>query len=120
MPDAVEAKYEEKDFSVRWVVTFGIGLALMVIVSLTLVVWFFRIYGALQPRVPAASALATRGEPLPPPPRLQASPESDLSAMRAREDAVLYSYGWVDRRNGIVRIPITRAMDLLVEKGSRK
>ena len=37
--------------------------------------------------------------------------------MRAREDAVLTTYGWVDRNTGVARIPIERAMDLLVERG---
>jgi hypothetical protein len=29
---------------------------------------------------------------------------------------MLQSYGWVDRQAGIVRIPICRAMELLIEK----
>lgn len=31
--------------------------------------------------------------------------------------AVLESYGWVDRDRGVVRIPIERAIDLVVEGG---
>ena len=34
-----------------------------------------------------------------------------------KEERTLYSYGWVDERAGIVRIPIERAMDLLVQRG---
>ncbi|SRR5579862_483902 len=52
-----------------------------------------------------------------PEPRLQVAPEQDLKAMRTRDEAELHSYGWIDRRAGIVRIPIERAMDLLLEKG---
>jgi hypothetical protein len=33
------------------------------------------------------------------------------------EEKSLYSYGWVDEKAGIVRIPIERAMDLLVQRG---
>lgn len=35
----------------------------------------------------------------------------------AAQNAELNSYGWVDRSNGIVRIPIERAMDLILQRG---
>jgi len=37
--------------------------------------------------------------------------------MRAREDEILTTYGWVDRNAGIVRIPIDAAMKLTLERG---
>jgi hypothetical protein len=40
-----------------------------------------------------------------------------LKALRATEDAVLTTYGWVDKSKGIVHIPIDRAMDLLLQRG---
>jgi hypothetical protein len=52
-----------------------------------------------------------------PEPQLQKSPIPDLKAVRAAEDQVLTSYGWVDQQKGVVRIPIAQAMDLLVKKG---
>ncbi len=39
------------------------------------------------------------------------------SRWRDREAAELESYGWIDRKSGIVRIPIDRAMDLLAQRG---
>ena len=41
----------------------------------------------------------------------------DLEAFQAREEIELHSYGWVNRSSGIVRIPIERAMELLLQKG---
>jgi hypothetical protein len=41
----------------------------------------------------------------------------DLKAIRAAEDQVLNSYAWIDPEMNVVRIPIGRAMDLLVEHG---
>ena len=55
--------------------------------------------------------------PAPQFPRLQVSPPSDLNAFRAREEAELNSYGWLNKTAGVVRIPIERAMDLLLAKG---
>jgi hypothetical protein len=40
-----------------------------------------------------------------------------LKQLRATEDAILSSYGWVDRQKGIVRIPIDRAIDLVLQRG---
>ena len=54
---------------------------------------------------------------MPPEPRLQTNPREDLRALRAREDAVLNSYGWVDKTAGVVRIPIDEAIKLTVQRG---
>jgi hypothetical protein len=53
----------------------------------------------------------------PPGPRLQVSPPMDLESFRAREEAELHSYGWVNRTSGVVRIPIERAMELVLQQG---
>jgi hypothetical protein len=50
-------------------------------------------------------------------PRLQISPQADFSQFRRHEDALLNSYGWVDRDRGIARIPLDAAMDLVLKKG---
>jgi hypothetical protein len=50
-------------------------------------------------------------------PREQPDPKVDLKALREREERDLTSYGWVNRQAGIVRIPIERAMQLIVERG---
>lgn len=42
---------------------------------------------------------------------------AEMTALRAAQKAKLNSYGWIDRSNGIVRIPIDRAMDLIVQRG---
>ena len=52
----------------------------------------------------------------PAPPRKAARFRQRLE-MRAAEDAVLQSYGWVDHPAGVARIPIDRAIELLVARG---
>jgi hypothetical protein len=54
---------------------------------------------------------------IPPEPRLQVNGVADLQDFRAKEEGVLHSYGWIDRKAGSVRIPIGRAMDLLLQRG---
>jgi hypothetical protein len=53
-----------------------------------------------------------------PTPRLQMDDgNQDLVDMHQREDLLLDHYTWVDKQQGVVRIPIDRAMELIVEKG---
>ena len=54
---------------------------------------------------------------LPPEPRLQATPALDLARFRAREEERLGTYGWVDRPNGVVHVPIERAMEIVAREG---
>ena len=50
-------------------------------------------------------------------PLLQVRPSDELGAHRAAEDALLNHYQWVDTDLGIARIPVGRAMSILVERG---
>lgn len=50
------------------------------------------------------------------PPLLTNEPMA-LQEYRADQAQALTSYGWVDRNNQVVHVPISRAMDLLVERG---
>ena len=40
-----------------------------------------------------------------------------MAALRTEQIAKLNSYGWVDRSNHVVHIPIERAMDLVIQRG---
>jgi hypothetical protein len=50
---------------------------------------------------------------LPPAPREQVHPIADYQRYRAAQQAKLEAYAWVDRKGGIVQIPIERAMALV-------
>ena len=52
-----------------------------------------------------------------PDPRLETDERNQLNKESVREEGVLYSYGWADEKAGTVRIPIERAMDLIVQRG---
>ena len=45
------------------------------------------------------------------------NPREDLQRILAKQQQKLETYGWEDRQAGTVRIPIERAMDLLLQKG---
>ena len=43
-----------------------------------------------------------------------------LKELREHEQAELATYGWIDQKAGVVRVPIDRAIDLTVEEYGRK
>ena len=111
-----EHRHEERDVRLRPLITFGAGLAMFTGAVLLAMVWLFDYLTARPaPEADAPALLLETGRP-PPEPRLQVSPRHDMRLMRAEEDSMLQSYGWVDRQAGTVRIPIGRAMELLIEK----
>ena len=65
-------------------------------------------------RSPILTAVPSQAPPLP---RLQPDPVGDLNDLRQQEDQILQGYAWVDQGAGKARIPVARAMQLLVERG---
>ncbi len=55
--------------------------------------------------------------PAPPAPALQTQPFRDVMQLKAEQRAQLHSYGWIDKANGVVHIPIERAMALTLQRG---
>jgi hypothetical protein len=50
---------------------------------------------------------------------LQLAPESQqLRDLHSKEDTQLYSYGYIDRAKGAVRLPVDRAMDLVIKEAA--
>lgn len=118
-------KYEPQDVNAGTIFKYLAALLLTVFVSM-LIVW--GAYRALVSRAAREAADVSPLRPsvgriLPPVPRLQGAPgtplppQEELRQMRAEAEATLESHGWVDEKTGIARIPIERAMKLLVERG---
>jgi hypothetical protein len=113
---AAGAGHEESDLQPRVIATFGVVLAVTVIVCLVVAVWIFNFLTAREakqdvPPSPLAKIAA------PSEPRLQVAAPTDLARFRAAEEKILTTYDWADRQAGTVRIPIDRAIQLLLERG---
>ncbi len=52
-----------------------------------------------------------------PKPVLEHSEQTQYMEELKKENQVLGSYDWVDQKNGVVRIPIDRAMELVAQRG---
>ena len=110
--------HERKDADVPALFTVAFLLLLSCIVIFIVVTLMMRYLKAHEPAVTAGQANipATRLEEFPQP-RLEVKPGATLAELRAAEDADLNSYGWIDRNTGTVRIPIDRAMQLILDRG---
>jgi len=113
--------YEKSDLPAKWIFWFFVALFATGIAIHLLIRWQL---GSLSKAPPPEDSWTTprrvENRAVIPPrefPRLQISPAADMEALRVREEAELNSYGWVDRTAGVARIPINRAMDLLLQKG---
>jgi hypothetical protein len=117
MPDEQpKHSHETSDANVRSLLIFGAGLSLVVIAGLVVSRVVFRYFVGHQGLGPPASPFENV-RTLPPEPRLQVTAPMDLKQYKAAQDGVLNSYGWVDQQAGVVRIPIERAMDILLQRG---
>jgi len=112
------ATREKRDINIRKVAIYGSGMLVVICLAgvLTTVMVFKKLAGSDANEGVSPSPML-EAQPLPPEPRLQANPMLDLKKYRAAEEAELKSYGWVDRPNGVVRIPVERAMELVLERG---
>jgi hypothetical protein len=117
--------YETRDIKVRPLAVFIAGLTVVAIATYLVVYLIIRLFSAqaaeqdaqLQPVAGQVEALKPGEERLPPEPRIQADPPADLKVLRDQEDAILTTYGWVDRQGGVVRVPIGVAMQKVLEQG---
>jgi hypothetical protein len=117
-PAPTGQRHEGHDVQLGPVVISGLLLIVVTVLVFWLVGWLLNAFTARQAaRDVAPSSLAQTRPALPPEPRLQVAPSQELQELRASEEAVLQSYGWVDQAAGIVRLPMARAMELVLERG---
>jgi len=115
-----EPGFEPSDVQVPVILKFGVVLVTMMALSgLGSWVIFRLLFAEAQRADPKLSPLAvieTGDRRLGP--RLVENEAADLDSVRGNEQAVLESYDWVDRSNGVVRIPIDRAMELVAKESA--
>ena len=117
--DSIEVGHETTDAEIGPLVKFAVFLAVLCLAIAALMVGFHRYLEAREAALKQSQYPMTIGmeRPLPPPPRLQSYPFDDLRALRREEQRLLDRYEWVDRNAGLVRIPVSRAIELLAERG---
>ena len=111
--------YEPFEQRIGPVVRFTIALVAGTVLVLLLMRFAAQRFpaGAHDGSRPIHPLAASGDRELPPEPRLQEAPALDLARFRAREEERLSTYGWIDRPNGVVHIPIDRAMEIVARDG---
>lgn len=118
-PDA-SAGYEKRDASIPVLLQFGFWLAVVIVITLFGMAWAFNFFSHEAPLGQSAAPSAVvnpNTRELPPSPMLQATPHQDLVDFCQQQERNVNTYSWVDRQAGIVRIPISKAMDLILAQG---
>lgn len=118
-PHNPEISHERKDINIFQVTSFGIGLALgCIVIAFAMWAMFDFLRAREDAKNPARpSAMMQEKQKLPPEPRLQAQPKLELKDLRESEDAILNNFGWLNPDKGIVRIPVSLAIDMVAKKG---
>jgi len=102
----------------RGIVWFVATLTIVTVVCQALMWGLFAVFDkrAASNDTPRSPLAAPQGTP-PPAPNLLTNESGNLHSFRESEDKVLSTYDWVDKDKGVVRIPIDRAKELLLERG---
>lgn len=100
---------------IRFLLWLVAGTVVIVFLLWRLYFVFVAREAARQPPPPIMRPTAAQMAPLPP--LLQDHPQEDLATFRAGEDALLGSYGWVDKELGRVHVPIEEAMRMVAAQG---
>lgn len=108
-------RFESQDINATAVLFTGLGVLVVLWAVVVLIFPFFSYLKAERGIAPTTvSSQPTR---VPPEPRVQPDPRADLHEFRAREISQLNSYQWVDRKNNVISIPISRAIQILARRG---
>jgi len=131
-----ETHHETSDVDVRGILWFVVIFVVFAIVTHVFLYFLYSGFqkhfrGDIQPKrtaisVPAQMPQTPRLQPFPQKdqrgsaiPPYASTPVVDMDELRASEDAALKNPGWVDKQKGIVRIPIDRAKEIVVQRGGK-
>jgi hypothetical protein len=110
--------HEADALRIRGIFLFAVALILLAVVVHVVLGWFMAGFARREQQLSTlrpARFTNSRGQF--PAPNLQDEPSQDMQNFVTGQRKTLSNYEWADRKARIARIPIDRAMDILVEKG---
>jgi hypothetical protein len=115
--DITDTVHEHSDINVRAIIGF-MAVLTAIVLGIDVAMWgLFRVLHNYEVKNdPYVTPLANPGQP-PPEPALQLTPWADLKTFSADEHRRLTNYSWVDEKAGVARIPISKAKELLLQRG---
>lgn len=109
--------HELRDANVKnlWLIGGGLFAAVLIVLALLAGLFAFYTHHTTAPDTKASTFIVPDNTA--PGPHIQSDPHEDLLKLRASEDSVLTTYGWVNKSAGIARVPISVAMKMVLQKG---
>jgi hypothetical protein len=109
---------ESEGVRVPGLLAFAVGLVALGVVVQVVLAFAMGGFSREEARLRTSAAPHFKDEVGPfPAPRLQSDPASELAHLRQDELARLSRYGWMDKKAGVAKIPIERAMEIVAQKG---
>jgi hypothetical protein len=108
-PENPTTAFEQSDWPLRPVALIYLAIPALLLISCFVLI---AAYPNALPDVDRTMRI------MPPGPRLQTDAEGDLQKFRTDEERRLDTYYWIDKQNGIVHIPIEKAMKKLLTTGA--
>ncbi len=114
--------YEPRDIDLMMIVRATIFLFGFFGVTALVTVWVFWLFVNQDVKSESGAPKIARKMPPPDYPMLQerpiwGDPHMDIQKFRMEEDERVNTPAWRDKQKGIVRIPVDRAIDIVLEKG---
>ena len=110
----------DREIGIKGIVWSGVALVVVALVVHFLIWGLLRGFDKLDDRrdVPLSPIESAIPQPADfPEPRLQTNQERDLETVRDEEDLKLQKAGWVNRQQGVVRVPVDVAIDVIAKRG---
>ena len=119
-PTPPGAQHEHTDIDPSVGYKFAVWLVVAMLLSVAIVYGTFYFFERQQKAADVSAQkypLAAGQVRQPPSPNLQNQPFKDIYSLRKTEAEKQTSYGWVDKEGGVARIPIDRAMEVMLQRG---
>jgi hypothetical protein len=111
--ESQEDGHEVSDASPKVIGMFVVGLFAMIFAAMGALGWMYVHLYAKTNAIPVKH----QEDSFKHAPRSETSIAKDWDSIEAQAHARLDNYGWADRARGVVRVPITRALELVAKEG---
>ncbi|HEX7879421.1 MAG TPA: hypothetical protein VF720_08430 [Candidatus Eisenbacteria bacterium] len=117
--EALAAGHEISEIQPKPILAFLILIAIFSAFCFGIIVVYFRFLAAdAAKHSPRPSPLITQGSArVPPEPRLQVDAWGDWDSYKADQDRQLGHYSWANKDSLTIRMPIERAMEIVLQRG---
>ncbi len=117
---SLSAAVEDRDVRARGVFLAGVAILILVMASFAIPVILVTLLTGPDDPGRQAQAVPQSTPQLPSVPRLQVNEYADWETVKTEQTRRLQEYGYADEARSRARIPINRAMDILVKSGTIK